>query len=590
MQTLVTVLFVAMLISLVPISYGQNGDNHFHGGVDAGGSSLQEPYYFMRGDVAKFYGWSNAYQDWVAGIIKTPKSTFQIEIISPDISTVFKKTMVSDDDGNIEFSLSITDDFPYGKYTIRTKIENQNYEPYFEDHKPFYVIRDESDFVSANLDFKIWASNSEIPFGTMPELFGTVCPRFPEGMAYEEFIDPQTGASIYQDTFLINFEITKPDGTVLVIPDLADLFDCNSTRIGDTLGIFDMSGSWDITATAKWIGYGTAYKANSNQITVKVKESQFRSDNVYRISFDDRNWASVIPQDWNQNGTDILFVYFGSDDSGQNYKRFIGIVDSKGKNLRELNVPVRLLADNLQQVLFSRTGDQIYILSNFKIHLFDLNTSETQQLTPDNVVVSHFDIAYNGDLVYSVEKYDKNSYSYSVIRAGSHGEAPTEVLFGPDYGGFDLSYYEDKMVYRKSPSHEFGYFEREFVIYDFAKSEHYRIPLKYYGCGQPPKISPTSQLVIYHDSACSKGWSGGTLGITDLAGTSEILIPATNENPAYFVPSPDGTRLLFSYGGKDIFIMTMAKAIPEFGTIVTLVLVVSILSVVMLARFSRLNL
>ena len=234
---------------------------------------------------------------------------------------------------------------------------------------------------------------------------------------------------------------------------------------------------------------------------------------------------------------------------------------------------------DLFRALFSRSGEEIYLLTNNNIYLYDLKTSKTLQLTRD-IIVAFFGIEDNGDVIYSIEKWDEKSskYNYSIVRTDAIGNNPKEIILSEtDFPYFDLSYYGEKILFTKiSPD---GYI-REFMIYDPQIPELYTIPIENISCGSPSKIDSTSNFVIFHTASCSKGPIGGTLTITDLNGNSEILVPYTNDNPSYFSISPDDFRMFFGSGNNTISVITFVKPIPEFDSLAIIILTISLVSII----------
>src|SRR6476660_333872 len=143
-------LHLSILILLITVLAGSlsqvnaaSSDVHFHGAVQPDKSQVH------KGDVINFNGWSNAYQDWKAGYTELPNVTFDIEIADQFNQNVFKKTMTSDEKGNINFSMPVSSDFQFGKYTIKVSISKEGFPTYNDEQSSFYVVRTAQDIVQA---------------------------------------------------------------------------------------------------------------------------------------------------------------------------------------------------------------------------------------------------------------------------------------------------------------------------------------------------------------------------------------------------------------------------------------------------------
>jgi hypothetical protein len=83
----------------------------------------------------------------------------------------------------------------------------------------------------------------------------------------------------------------------------------------------------------------------------------------------------------------------------------------------------------------------------------------------------------------------------------------------------------------------------------------------------------------------------------------EFLIPISNDNPAYFIFSPDGSSMLIGFsnygtdgavdsmgGPANFYIMTLARPMPEFGSLlVTLLAAASLVVIIVVAKHNRLQ-
>jgi predicted secreted protein with PEFG-CTERM motif len=58
-------------------------------------------------------------------------------------------------------------------------------------------------------------------------------------------------------------------------------------------------------------------------------------------------------------------------------------------------------------------------------------------------------------------------------------------------------------------------------------------------------------------------------------------LPYNNDSPKSFAFSPDGAYMAYA-ADENLGIMTLAKPVPEFGTITMMVLLISVMSIVII--------
>ena len=567
---------------MIPLWAEQPSDIHFHGGIEPSGLKA------YRGDTIEFSGWANAYQDWKSGLIEIPNATFDINIIGPDNKSVFKKSLVGDEKSNIRFTVPITDDTKTGKYLIKFSISKEGYETYSEDQRYFWVVGTTDDTIPAQgYDFKIWTKQSQILFGSFAYVYGSICPQLPSSIANEDFIDPETSTLVYQNTVLANFVLTKPDGSVKVVPDLAELINCKETEVGNEIPVFDMSGNWTVHAIARWIDNGTIYQIQSQPINISVKQTLWHSDDITPINLGHDDWINIIPMDWSSDGKYVLFKYVLERKEQEPYVQHLALMEPDGINIKELNIP--LLFDNellIGNALFSADNQEVYFLAHNDLYLYDLTNNTFSKIT-EGKIISFFDVTSDGSIAYFEEKLDKqtNQYYYPVILADSNAENGVEILRGQDFYAFDLNPNGKKLLYKKTIDSGYGWADRVLTVYDLVTKQYQQVPkIEDADCGSTPKWTPNGELIIYHVAGCGRGWPGGMLGITDMNGNSELLIPSTDRNnPEYFITSPDGKFLLYSYSNydglpADFYRMTLAQPVPEFPT-TGLILIVAVIMI-----------
>ncbi len=91
-------------------------------------------------------------------------------------------------------------------------------------------------------------------------------------------------------------------------------------------------------------------------------------------------------------------------------------------------------------------------------------------------------------------------------------------------------------------------------------------------------------MAVYNVNSCGRGAPGGTLHLISVNGNyHELILPYDNDRPDHFVISPDGLFLLYVRDGN-FEIMTLAKPIPEFQTIVMMIMMVSVIPIILLRK------
>ncbi len=527
-------------------------------------------------------------------------AVFDIKIVDPHNNIIFKKTLVGDDTSTIQFSLPITNDFEFGRYLIKYSISKEGYETYSEEHKYFFVLRTHDDIVpAANYEFDLWAEQTDVSFQAEPRIFAKFCLKKSPRLDAIGFDDPESKEIVDQPRYLHTITLLKPDGSNKTYS--AGWFeseDCNKTI--ENAFYADMGGTWTIRYSVKWSSNGTLYKAESNPLTIKVKEAFFSSSEISPIQIDSPNVQDPRPLDWSLDGSMILF----SDYSEQEgiWSQSLWITDPSGKNTRKLDIN-NVKSGDIGQAKISPDGRFVHFTAEKGFFRHDLQTSENMPLDDRQI----FDFDY-----YVYGESDKTKYFVVTSADSSIFDTPskknyiladndleTETILenaktliqniGTDY--FDLSSDGKKILYKKliDPARS------EFAIaYRSLDGNEYVIPNANPACGSSPKWSPNGELVLYTVYSCSKGPAGGTLRIVTLDGTyGEVIIPYTNVGPDNFVISPDGQYIIYSErndidnGFKKL---SLSKPIPEFGVIALFVLILPISFIVIIRRLAQHNL
>lgn len=590
MRIFLFLLFATMSVSLVSASYSQEGDIHFHGGIEP------KTDFVHRGDTLTFYGWSNAYQSWKSGIIPTSFSSFGVKIYDPDNNAVFEQNLNSDENGKVEFSIPITADFKQGKYITKVTITNGGYAPFY-DEGYFYVILQESDVLSDSKYVISLSAEQSAKFGTYPKFFATMCPLPFDVMSDEAFLDPETRTYMENSQVLVNAYITKPDGTKSIEPFsyIGKPFGCSDKM--ENQFYTDVEGTWTIYLVAKWMNNGTIYKTQSNTIEVFVPAPMFRSNQIEMINVgisDTNNNFGAL--DWSPDGRYLLLTYQMLENEAY-YNKF-AIFDLESKTLKNLTELDRFYSEDqrITDAKFSPDGDGVYFAYDKKIRLYDI-MQETVTET-DTSEVSSFDIDQNNNIFYTKEPPNtgESNPEIHLYKLDSNSGKTEEIAKHKDFWEFDVNNEGTKILYRKTIDAGYGWADRELAIYDIQSKTHKTIPkIDDADCGGLPIFAPNDDLIIYDITGCGRGWPGGVLLITDTNGNSEVLVPSSNYRPEYPVISPDGQYLVYTYpadnnGTIELFRMTLAKPVPEFGSLSGLILTVSLISVILMFTKFRKNL
>lgn len=589
MRILIFLLFAALSVLLASTAYAQEGDIHFHGGIDP------KTDFVHHGDTLTFYGWSNAYQSWKSGIIQTSFSSFDVKIYGPDNNVVFEQNLKSSENGKIEFSIPITDDLKQGKYVTRATISNGDYESFY-DEGHFYVILSESDVLSDPEYVLTLSAEQSAKFGTYPKFVVKMCPLPFVVMSDEAFIDPETRKYMESSQILVNSYITKPDGTKLIEPFtyISKPFDCSEKAKNQIYA--DMEGTWTIYAVAKWINNGTIYKTQSNNIEVFVPAPMFRSNQIEMIDVGMPNPSGNFGAlDWSSDGRYLLLTYQMLDN--ETYYDKFAIFDLEAKTLKNLTVLDRSYNEDqrITDAKFSSNGNGVYFAYDKKIHLYD-TTQETITETDTSEVVN-FDVDQNNNIFYTKEpQTGQNNPEIHLYKLDVNSGKTEEIVKHKDFWEFDVNTEGTKILYRKTIDSGYGWADRKLAIYDIQTKTHKTVSkIDDADCGGKSIFAPNDDLIIYQIAGCGRGWPGGVLSITDTDGNSEVLIPSSNYRPEHPVVSSDGQYLVYTYpanndGTIGLFKMTLAKPIPEFGTITVLILLTSLISVVVIGTRFRKNL
>ncbi|MEW6042976.1 MAG: PEFG-CTERM sorting domain-containing protein [Thermoproteota archaeon] len=596
MRIFLFLLFATASVSLVSAS-AQNGDIHFHGDLNAWRGESERQNQFFRGDTILFSGWSNAYQDW-GGIIQTPNSTFEVQILDPDGVGILNDKFEADEKGNIFFEFELDQNAKFGRYELKTNILKDGFESYYVDYRYFFVMPHEDEFTpTQNYPLELWFEKSEVQFGVYENVFWKICP-FPAQNELKEFADPTSHREVGKGELSFYIEYLNSNGERKTEGTSYGHESCD--RVGQWNILADSAGKWTAHATARWFDGKKFYEIKSEPKDFVVKEPLFASKQISTI-FSSSDYTEIRLLDWSPDGQDILLSYNQASADGIPYSR-LATFDVDSKTITKLEIADSFFKEPYELIYgqFSPSGEQVYFsnLSDRKIYIFD---TKQKTVADTGIQAVSFSADQRGNIFYAIEGQatsTEGNPEQHLFKFDTKTSTTQEITKDPDFWSFDVNADGTKILYRKTTDSGYGWAKRDLAVYDIGTKTTTIIPkVENADCGSQPIFAPNEELIIYHIQGCSKGWSGGIIGITDMNGNSEILVPPTNENPSYFVISPDGSQLVYRYPSYvngtwtvGLYQMTLAKPVPEFGTISVLILIVSILSIVVFSKFSRLHL
>ncbi|MBI5147262.1 MAG: hypothetical protein HZA84_08640 [Thaumarchaeota archaeon] len=588
-------IFLFLIGFFVPV-FAQQDDVHFHGDLNAWNWESERENQFFRNDTILFSGWSNAYQDW-GGVIQTPHSTFEIQILDPAGVSIFNDKFEADEQGNTSFEFGLDEKAEFGRYELKTKIHKDGFETYDVDYRYFFVIPRENEFVLAqNYPLELWFDQNNVQFGTYENVFWKMCP-FPAQNDLKEFADPASHREVGKGELSFYIEYLDPNGERKTESTSYGHDICE--RIGQWTILADPAGKWTAQATARWFDGEKFYEIKSKPKEFVVNEPLFASNQITTI-FRSSDYTEIRLLDWSPDGQNILLSYSQALEDGVPYSK-LATFNVNSKTITDLDIPDTIFKEPYELIYgqFSPSGEQVYFsnLSNREIYIFDMKQKTN---TDTGIQAVSFSTDQQGNIFYAKEGKATSTGGnpeFHLLKYDTKTNAAQEIANDPDFWSFDINADGTKILYRKTTDSGDGWAKRDLAIYDVnTKTSTIISRVENADCGSQPIFAPNEELIIYHIQGCTKGWSGGSLGITDMNGNSEVLIPPTNDNPAYFVISPDGSHLVYRYPSYvngtatvGLYQMTLAKPVPEFGAITALILSLSLISVTIIGTKFRKN-
>ena len=227
------------------------------------------------------------------------------------------------------------------------------------------------------------------------------------------------------------------------------------------------------------------------------------------------------------------------------------------------------------------------ILFNFEDHLYkiDVITSSTDKIIEN---VEDFDLALDNKIIFSAKgsNWTESDETFSLWISNQDGTNLVNILENhKDVKYFDVSSDDSKIVFSKSSFRE-PFVDKFIIIYDIETKQFSEISELNMYCGGNPKWSPNSELIIYQYGNCDRHFPEASLHITDLDGNSGF-IAEVDYLETDFIPSNDGVFLYYNSALGGVYEMTLAQPIPEFETIVGIILVIALLPILLLGKVNK---
>ncbi len=458
----------------------------------------------------------------------------------------------------------------------------------------FFIIGITESFAQ-EFNFDVWPTESVVRHPDFPTIEFTLTPS-PSG-PFESFYIKEIDESVRENNILVVYKITTPNGNTETSIGHFHLDDITQYLTKVSFGT-PIAGEYTIDGRIYWQTNGELFTYSSNSVTVTAKDPMFRGL-VDEISVNPE-LEGIKPFDWSPDGNLILFRYVENFDTDQ-WQEKLATMTSDGNNVVVLPITNLTNENQFFDARFSPDGNYIHVyMDNRNIYRFDPNIDEIIQLTYQGGIYDfdyyhyHEDKPENYSIIVSVENEDtvENREDFTLLDIGS-GEQENSILnahalvFDFPSHQFDISPDGKKILFKKTNDAGYGWADRV-LAYQPAQGDIVEIPNIQANCGSPPKWSPNGEMIIYHVNSCGRGAPGGTLHLTNLAGSyHEILVPYTNYNPSHFIISPDDSSIIYGMGDKhDLRKLILAKPIPEFETF-AMILIFSIAPIILFSKLRK---
>ncbi len=243
---------------------------YFEADFDFFNEHMQEDKKFHLGDAIYVIGHSSFYKEETNEHFPAPNSEFHMVIKNPENKIIHEDYHRSDDEGKMEFSFDILNDFPVGEYTVEMIVDKRRHldSDFFVGHLP-------NDVVKIKEKFDLWMEESEIIFPLPAHLNVVLCSDFLKESNDSEsvYLDPYNEDILEGHSVEIKAFYTSPDGEEFVTSSNSEKKSCTSfvSRLPT-----HVPGEWSVYLKALWVENGILYEASSHSITYLAKEPLFQ--------------------------------------------------------------------------------------------------------------------------------------------------------------------------------------------------------------------------------------------------------------------------------------------------------------------------
>ena len=322
------------------------------------------------------------------------------------------------------------------------------------------------------------------------------------------------------------------------------------------------------------------YETQSDAFTFDVRVPIFYNDAVEEIPLDFFSYDPIILDLSEDGGEALLRQHENRDD--------LAILNLKDGSTSQLEVELQEGVVEVSSTRFS-SGDFLYIQHDDALWRYHPESKESEKILSD---VRYYDILDDGRIVYSVsEEWD----SFSLYSIKDDGSEKKLIVQGASLRGFDVNDDGTRLVYRQTLDSGYGWKSDKLQVVDLVTGDKHSVPTVRLSCGSTLMWAPGNDMIVYSNTGCGRGWTGGVLYISTIDGSyTEALIPSSNYRPQSVV-SPDGSFLLSTSFGEDysdpgyLYKIVLAKPIPEFQAATTMMITIMAVSVLPMIMFSKLR-
>lgn len=560
---------VTIIFSLLPVTFSE--ELSFDANFDYfGDDRFQKDGRYLLGDTVTIIGYASFHDEVTDEHFPAPDSVFHVTIKSPSQKIIVEGDYLSDDKGEMELSFALSDDYEVGEYQVEMQVNKQEHLD-----MPFYVGPTTKKIIPVKSSFDIWLENSNPVMFSYVDLIGIMCSDNVDQFRVDsEFVFPFDGRIVRTADvkFIANF--TTPNGNHVVSSAESVKDSCVNFSVG--VPELESSGMWSVHVTAWWLNDDVLYTTQSDEISFSVKDPMFYDTFVEEIKLDFPS-ASPTLLDFHEDGNRVLLKQVRADD--------LAILDLNDNSITKTNLVLPVEKIELRSAKFSNQ-DYLFVQNNQELWKFFPESKEAEKFLSD---VEFFDVLENGSVIYSILN-DQDLFDLYMIN--DDGSDKQLLVHNEDIREFDVTQDGTKLVHRKTLDAGYGWRESVLEIFDLQTGQKRDVPNVKLTCGSDPVWAPNNELILHMTTACGRGWPGGVLYLTTSDGSyTETVVLSSNYRP-HFLPSPDGSFLLTDSFGEDyhdsrsLYKVMLAKPIPEFQTVATMIIATSVLPIVLRNKFS----